>query len=71
MTDISVLQTRLTEAEKALHALMTGKQVVTIGNEGDTVTYNQAGAAALRIYIRELKSGMGLPSRPSATRINF
>ena len=57
MTDLTTLQTRLTEAEDAYHRLMLGaKEVsVTIGGYGAT-TFAQANAEKLEQYIEKLKS---------------
>lgn len=59
MTD----QELLTEAKTALHALLTGAQVVSLRDQnGEMVTYNQASVAQLRRYISELQTSIaGLP----------
>jgi len=57
MTDLTTLETRLTEAEAALHVLATGgqRQVVDIGT-GGRVAYTAANVADLRLYIAGLKN---------------
>jgi len=57
MTDLTTLETRLTEAEAALHVLATGgqRQVVDIGT-GGRVAYTPANVADLRLYISGLKN---------------
>ncbi len=68
MTDLTTLETRLTEAEAALHLLATGgqRQTVDIG-AGGRVTYTTANVADLRRYIADLKNQIaklkGLPRR--------
>ena len=68
MTDLTTLETRLTEAEAALHLLATGgqRQTVDIGI-GGRVTYTAANMADLRLYIADLKNRIaklkGLPRR--------
>ncbi len=68
MTDLTTLETRLTEAETALHLLATGgqRQTVDIG-AGGRVTYTAANVADLRRYIADLKNRIatlkGLPRR--------
>lgn len=54
MADLAVLQGRLSEAETAYHALMTGRLEVSVGYGDQRVTYNQADKAELRDYIRDL-----------------
>jgi len=51
MADLSVLQARLSEAEAALHSLMTGKTAVTISYQGHSVTYAQSEVKKLENYI--------------------
>ncbi len=57
MTDLTTLETRLTEAETALHLLATGsqRQSVDIGT-GGRVAYTAANVADLRLYIAGLKN---------------
>ncbi len=68
MTDLTTLETRLTEAEAAMHLLATGsqRQSVDIGT-GGRVAYTAANVADLRLYIAGLKNQIaklkGLPRR--------
>ncbi|MDP7228238.1 MAG: gpW family head-tail joining protein [Alphaproteobacteria bacterium] len=57
MTDLTTLETRLTEAEAAMHLLATGsqRQSVDIGT-GGRVAYTAANVADLRLYIAGLKN---------------
>ena len=57
MTDLTTLETRLTQAETALQLLATGgqRQVVDIGT-GGRVAYTAANVAELRLYIAGLKN---------------
>lgn len=60
MADLATLQTRLAEAEDALHKLMTGGKTVAIrSSNGSMVTYGEADAAALRGYIADLRGQIG------------
>ena len=54
MADLATLQTRLTEAETAYHALMTGTKVVSVGAGDDRVTYQATQAVKLASYIADL-----------------
>lgn len=49
----------LTEAEAALHDLMTGQRSVSVNYNGRSVTYSQADAAQLKNYILELQVALG------------
>ena len=70
MTDAAILQARLTEAEAALHALLTGAKAQSVTVEtGRSVTYTPGNEVALRRHIADLKrqlgqSGMPRPVRP-------
>lgn len=56
MPDLATLQTRIEEAETALHELMTGTRAVDITSPtGARTTYQQADAPKLQAYIAELK----------------
>lgn len=55
MADLSTLQSRLTEAETALHKLNTGRLSVTFQHGDMQVTYNKADAPQLREYIADLR----------------
>lgn len=56
MAALATLQTRLEEAETALHQLMTGKQVARVGHGDAQVEYTKADLPALRSYIRDLNA---------------
>lgn len=58
MTDIQTLQTRLTEAEAALHNLQIGKRKVSVSRNGTSIAYaNSPGDIAnLKSYIADLKA---------------
>jgi hypothetical protein len=56
MADLTTLQTRLTEAETALHQLMTGSKAEQIGSDRSSVRYTAAQIPALERYISTLKS---------------
>jgi hypothetical protein len=54
--DLATLQQRLAEAEAAYHRLLTGSAVVTIKDQnGELVTYQQASATRLAMYVAELR----------------
>lgn len=55
MTDLATLQSRLTDAESALHALMTGAKVARVGGGGESVDYTPADAGRLASYIASLQ----------------
>lgn len=63
VTDPATLQTRLTEAETALHKLMVGGRPVSVSTDGETVTYNRANIGELRAYIQTLKVSLGQTPR--------
>ena len=55
MSDLTDLQTLLAEAKAALHELLTGRQVASIGKGDRQVSYNRAQLSDLRAYIVELE----------------
>lgn len=60
-------ETRLTDAEDALHTLLTGRQArVFVDQNGERVEYAVANAERLRAYILELRTLLGKmsPSGP-------
>ena len=65
MATTEELQTRLDEAETALHKLLTGQQTVRLEYDGKSVTYTAASAGDLRAYIGQLQVNLGLKSRRS------
>jgi translation initiation factor IF-3 len=55
MATVLTLQTRLSEAESALHLLAQGKRTVTVQFEGRTVTYTQSTMQELTQYVDRLR----------------
>lgn len=56
----AILETRLTEAEQALHSLTIGTQArVLVDQNGERVEFSGANAVRLRAYIEELKIALG------------
>jgi hypothetical protein len=54
------LETRLTEAEDALHKLSIGGMAsVYVDQNGERVEFNRASRANLRAYVMELKAALG------------
>ena len=51
--------TKLTQARDALHALLTGEQVVSFSIAGTTTSYSAGNIDALRRYVRELEAECG------------
>lgn len=49
-------QTRLQDAETALHALMTGSMMETVERDGVRITYTRTNIGELRRYIADLRS---------------
>lgn len=68
MADLATLQSRLSEAEAALHRLMTGAQVVQVGYADQQATYGRAQAPALQAYIASLKSQIAAAEGSAAGR---
>lgn len=56
MADVATLQTRLLEAEFALHKLMTGAATVEVENEDMRMRYTSTNVGDLRAYIQDLKN---------------
>jgi|DEB19_MinimDraft_3_1074340.scaffolds.fasta_scaffold04617_5 hypothetical protein len=55
MTTLATLQTRLSEAEEALHAILTGTKEVSLEfGSGRKIAYNQGSISELRGYIARL-----------------
>lgn len=62
---------RLIEAEAALHALMTGRAVVTVTDQnGESVAYTRAKTSDLQAYIRDLQI-LVAGGRRRVTKIHF
>lgn len=72
MTDQATLAARLVQAETALHKLLTGSAVVSVGYGEDRVQYRQADIGELRAYIQQLKVETGgTPRRGRAIGVRF
>lgn len=56
MADLATLQTRLDEAESALHLLATGSQEVEVRHGDIGAKYTQANMGSLRAYIADLRA---------------
>ena len=54
MADLATLQTRLTEAEGALHALSMGQRVVEVWHDGRKIRYDTSSKSDLQGYIDSL-----------------
>lgn len=59
---LATLQTRLTEAQDALHALLTGTLTVSLGAGDKRLAFNQADIPALRTYIADLMRAIAIAS---------
>lgn len=68
MAELATLQSRLSEAEEALHSLMVGKRSVTVQCGDKSVTFTQANLADLRTYIGFLRGEIAAASS-SASRV--
>ncbi|HAW0919484.1 TPA: phage tail protein [Escherichia coli] len=53
----------LCEARRALHELMIGRAVVSVGRNGRQVQYSRTTIGELRQYIEELESALGVSGR--------
>jgi len=71
MTDTAILQTRLDEAEAAMHKLQTGALQASVDYDGRKVAYSAANIDALRGYIAGLKRALGKPSGRRAIGARF
>lgn len=74
--DLQTLQTRVAEAETALHNVLIGKGVVEVRDfNGERVVYSKADTASLRAYIKELHDQiavlLGTPNTTGPMRIYF
>ena len=58
MATTAEIQTRLTEAEAALHALAMGQRVQEVWKDGKKMVFTQANAGQLRAYITSLKADL-------------
>ena len=72
MADTATLQTRLTEAEDALHRVLTGQSVTVVGYDGHRTEYSAASAGDLRRYIATLRRQLGQgTAAPGSRRVVF
>jgi gpW len=69
--DQDKLQSRLEQAEDALHRLMTGDLEVKVEYDGGSTEYNRANIPELRRYIRSLKSQLGQPVNNGSRKVMF
>lgn len=58
--ETALYQSRLTEAETALHKLLTGNKPVSLNYNGESMTFQQTDEGKLRAYIGELSVALGL-----------
>lgn len=69
MADLATLQTRLSEAEAALHKLSIGALRASVSYDGQTVTFTKAEMGELRAYIADLRSQIAaLTATPAGRR---
>lgn len=63
MAELTTAQ-KLVEAKSALHALLTGQQMVEVGYGERRVKYTQTNITQLRSYIAELELATGARTEP-------
>ena len=71
--DPATLQTRLTEAQDALHAIGTGQQIASVRlPSGLAVSYHNTAASlsSLKAYIRDLQIALGLIHNPGRSGLS-
>lgn len=68
MADLDTLQARLTEAEEAYHKLMTGAREVMVGDGDSRVTYAEADADRLAVYVRDLRQQISVAGGATVVR---
>ncbi|MEN5297727.1 gpW family head-tail joining protein [Brucella sp. TWI559] len=72
MASREIIQQRLTEAQNALHKLLTGAATVQLSYQGESITYTTADEGRLRSYIKQLEAQLGIaPARTRARRVVF
>ena len=67
-------QSRLDEAEGALHKLLVGQSATAIGYDGESVSYKPANIHQLQAYIARMRAALGLTTRgarPAARKVLF
>jgi hypothetical protein len=62
MADLATLQTRLAEAEAALHQLATGAKAQSVTTDSGAITYTPANLPGLQAYVLHLKAQIGAAS---------
>ncbi|MFT4913346.1 MAG: hypothetical protein ACI9YM_001943 [Brevundimonas sp.] len=68
---MATLAERLTEAEAALHKLLTGAAAVEVQDaSGDRVRFAKADRASLAAYVSDLRRQLAGSSRPTTIRFN-
>ena len=61
MATLNELQTRLAEAQSALHNVLVGRGVTEVRDfNGESVRYNRVDTSALRAYIKELEDSIAV-----------
>lgn len=70
MTTLATLQSRLAEAETALHELLTGRRTVSVDYDGRKVQFTMTKVDDLRSYIADLKTQIAAldPAAPRSRR---
>lgn len=58
MTDLATLQTRLSEAQDARHALATGQRVVEVMRDGKRMRFQESNKGDLAAYIDEITTSI-------------
>lgn len=72
MTELTVLKQRLSEAEEALHQLLTGQKEVSVNVGGfGSITYSTANQSELVRYIAQLKLDIRRQERGIGRRALF
>jgi hypothetical protein len=72
MTDVATLETYLTQAQTALHKLMTGdKRVAVSFPDGGSITYQSTDIGALQNYIASLERQINDGSSAGSKRRPF
>ena len=59
---------KLAEAKEALHQLLTGRKIATVGYGDRRVSYTQANISDLRAYISELEAECGSSEEATTNR---
>ena len=70
--DRAEMQSRLADAQEALHLLLTGQSPrVFVDQNGERVEYATANAPRLRAYINEMKTALGLTGQTGPAGVMF